>query len=238
MVYRVTDGGTQELGLVGFHWLLDPSRRWLVAEDNIAFDTNKVHLIDVIDGQHVEHPFGVPGQRCDAVGWLDPGQLLAFCVDDGVVVGEPVDPVTAHASWYRVDLSLSAATATLLARLAPSDPHPLRTWDGGWAAPGVAAFSGATGDVGDPYECTQDAYLWRGAAAVPTGIAPGATIYTFGSDPLLVASSTGCSGDAAPVTLRRLDAASGTSAVLAPEPPTTADVPRWLHGLVSWVVGR
>ena len=168
-VYRVTDDGAQELGLVGDEWLLDPSRRWLAADANIDLDTNTVHLIDVIGGEHVEHDFGVAGQRCDVVGWLDPGQLLAFCVDDSLAVGEPVDPVTAHASWYRIDVSLSAATATLLARLGPSDPHPFRTWDGGWAASGVVAFSGATGDIGDPYQCAEDAYLWTGTAAVPTG---------------------------------------------------------------------
>jgi hypothetical protein len=240
-LYRVVDGAApQRVGGMGHDWLLDPSRRWLVSNvpSGVSDASEPFALLDVVDGGRRELSYGVPDQTCDVVGWLDPGRLLAICADVGYRTAGIGDPAAAHAAYYRIDIDGSGATATLLAHVGSDDPRPV-LWHGGWAAPGVLAFEGHFADLGDPDACADDVYLWSGTAATATRLAPGASYFSFASgEPLVVSSAAGCMSAPAPATLRSFDATTGRSAVLAPEPPPTADVSGWSAGLTWWVVGR
>ncbi|GEM00316.1 hypothetical protein [Cellulomonas terrae] len=236
-LYRVRqDGSAPEfVGDIGFVWLLDPTGRWLVSNGPEDLEAEEGFLLlDVVDGGTTQLSYGVPGQRCDVVGWFDPGRLLAFCTDDGT---SETDPAAANAAYYRIDVSPSGATPTLLTRIGLTDPHPTDTWSGAWVSSGTVAFAGAVGSL--DVRCADDTYLWTGSSARAAPVAPGSSpLRILGGDPLLVESTTGgCTGGATAATLRAYDAASGTSAVLAPEPAPTADVPVWSIGLVSWTRG-
>jgi hypothetical protein len=234
-VYRVTENADPELvGMIGLDGLLDPSRRWLVSNVPSTEPVEPFALLDVVDGSRTEHSYGVPGQDCDVVGWLDPGQLLAFCLDAGYREAGIADPVAAHAAYYRIDVSPSAATPTLLARLGPSDPRP-QTWRGGWAAPGTLAFGATSAGLDDLVSCPEAVYLWSGQEAVLTAIPHGARSYSVDSGlPLPSSSATGCEGD--PETLQSFDPSTGASTVLAPEPLPAGDG-TGATGVASWVVG-
>ncbi|KQR17201.1 hypothetical protein ASF78_07830 [Cellulomonas sp. Leaf334] len=240
-LYRVPGAGSapQSVGLVGFRWLLDPTGRWLVTNVPSGISAAEPFaLVDVVDGGRTEVDYGVPGQSCEVVGWLDPGELLAYCLDAGDPGYEPdevQDPASLNAAYYRVEVSPAGSTTTLLSRPAAGEPRPW-TWEGGWAGPGTLAVVGTLSGVNDPSSCAADAYVWTGTSLRPTGIDPGETMFTFRSgQPLLVASQSGCTEMSTPVELRSYAAASGTTTLLAPAPPPTAEVPEWLSGLESWV---
>ena len=146
-VFRVKDGSsTPELvGGISYTELLDPTERWLAtpagdSEEDFA-------LFDVVDGGRTEYTYGVPDASCEVLGWLDPGQLLAMCMDAGNDFYGPVDPVDAHAAYYRIDVGATGATATHLADLGASDPRPYRIWQGAWVRPGAVALEGTFGSV-------------------------------------------------------------------------------------------
>jgi len=235
-LYRVADdgGAPQLVGEVGGPWLLDPTGRWLVSDMTGTAAAEPLALLDVVNGGRVDLSYGVPGQDCELVGWLDPGRLLAFCVDPDT---SQTDSAAAHAAYYRIDVGPDGATATLLKQLGASDPHPT---DGGfsgeWAGSGAVAFAGAVGALDS--ECADDTYVWTGSSAVATSIAPGNSVFEIApGEPLLVASTFGgCSGDIRAATLRSYDTGLGTSTVLAPEPATTG-VQEWAVGLLTWVRG-
>ena len=240
-LYRVTGDGSapQSVGLVGYQWLLDPTGRWLVSNvPSSGFGAEPFALLDIIDGGRAELDYGMPGQSCAVVGWLDPGEILAYCLDDGYTDRDDVvDPATLHAAYVRVDVGPDGSSTTVLSRPASGEPWP-SAWHGGWAGPGTVAVAGTLAGVNDPSGCAEDAYVWTGAALRPTGIDPGETIFTFGSgQPLLVASQSGCSGTSTPVELRSYDPASGSTTLLAGVPARTAEVPEWWSGLDSWVPG-
>ena len=219
--------------------LLDPTRRWLVSNahpDTFEDEPDPFTLLDVVNGGRTDVSFGVPGQNCDAVGWLDPGQLLGFCLDVGSVESGTRDVVEAHAAYYRIDVDGTATSATLLARLGPSEPWPWR-WDGAWAAPGRVAFTAETTELGDFTGCGR-AYLWDGSAVVPIDAPPGTEVFPVASGRVLLdGSPAGCSGGATPRSLAAYDIETGVSTVLLPPPSPTADVPVWGFGPRSWVVG-
>ena len=147
------DGGAPELvGAIGSQPLLDPTGRWMVSD--VPSDTgdtvDPVALLDVIDGGRTEIAYGVPGQSCEVVGWLDPGELLAYCLDAGYAVRR-------HRST-RPPCTLRTTGSTSPRRGPPprscpdprtGDPRPW-TWQGGWAGPGTLAVAGTLGGVRRP----------------------------------------------------------------------------------------
>lgn len=238
-VFRVTDGEAPELvGGMGYERMLDPTRRWLVSNVPGTFvdEAEPFALLDVVSGGRTELPYGVPGQTCNVVGWMNPGQLLAFCLDSGFSQAGTLDAVSAHAAYYRIDVDATTSSATLLARLGPSEPRP---WvdDGAWAAPGIVAFSATTADFDDRTACPS-VHVWNGSATVPIDAAPGTRAFPLTSGQVLLEGSTaGCGGNAAPRTLEAYDVETGASTVLVPPPSPTPEVPVWAFGLNSWVLG-
>ena len=242
-LFRVAGDGSppEPVGLVGYQWLLDPTGRWLVSNVPSGISAAEPFaLLDVVDGGATEVAYGVPGQACEMVGWLDPGELLAYCLDaadlgdGGYDPDEVHDPASLHAAYYRIEVASGGASATLLSRPSAGEPRP-QTWHGGWAGPGTVAFTGTPDPVNDS-GCADEAYLWTGTTLRPADIDPGATTFTFRSgQPLLVASDSGCDDTWTPVELRSYDAITGTTTLLAGVPAPTTEVPEWLSGLSSWV---
>jgi hypothetical protein len=54
---------------------------------------------------------------------------------------------------------------------------------------------------------------------------------------LVEVSDEPCATDTTPTTVRSVDTGTGATTVIAGTPATTAEVPLWAWGLVSWVVG-
>ena len=204
--------------------------------DTFEDEPDPFALLDVVNGGRTDVPFGVPGQDCDAVGWLDPGQLLAFCLDVGSVEAGIRDAAEAHAAYYRIDVDGTATSATLLVRLGPSEPWPWR-WDGAWAAPGNVAFTAETTELGDVTGC-DGPYLWNGSTVVPIDAPRGTEVFAHASGRVFLDGSTdGCSGGATPRSLAAYDIETEASTVILPPPSPTSDVPVWAFGLSSWAVG-
>lgn len=233
-VFRVVGEDAQMVGGIGTSGLLDPTRRWLATEPPYAAE--QFDVLDVVSGGTATYPYGVSGQTCDVVGWLDTGRLLVFCVDEGASRAEADDLVSLHATYRQVDITGPEPTTSLLRTLGPSDPRPAWDLDGVSTGPGTLAFVGTLDAVGDDTSCAERAYLWSGRGVTPIDVAPGSTHLRLRSGPtLMVESWDGCAEDVSPATLHSYDIATGTTTVLATEPTVTAAVPRWASGLTSWV---
>ena len=220
-IYRVVDGEAPQLvGGGGYQWLLDPTGRWMASNVPSASvdQVEPFALLDVVDGGSTEISYGVPGQSCQVVGWLDPGEILAYCLDVGYTdIDGILDPASVHAAYYRIGVATGGSSTTLLSRPATGDPRPW-TWRGGWAGSGTLAFVGTLGGVNDPGGCAEDTYLWTGTTLRPLGMDPGETIFRLRSGrPLLIESQSGCSGTSTPPSPRvrrrlRDDDAAGAGA--------------------------
>lgn len=249
-LYSVSqDGAARPLADLGYTMLLDPTGRRGVTPDVVGpvNGWTSFRVVDVLDGGATAHEFGVPGKTCDVVGWLDPDALLALCLaadyrrwsTEPSGLSEGADWAAADPSMYRIDLSTQQRT--LLARLTQANPLPW-TWSGTWLRAGQVVYSGSAASLHDPDSCATGAYVWEGGASTllqDMGVGMDNTFRsTLAGDRLLVQSRPACSGDAQPATVTAYSLLSGASTVLLPAPPVTADVPEWMNGVDSWVVGR
>ena len=228
------DGAPVLLGYMGSSLVLDPTRRWVVTPD-LAHDGTTFALIDVVEGGRTVHEFGLPGTRCDLVGWLDAGAVLAYCADARSDL--PTIAAT-NPAWYRVDVDAESSTVT---PLGPADPSEVRpwSWSGARGASGVVAFFGTTEIGGEWTGCSDHLYTWQAGSTTPVhkdrvgGEISGDLVANDGV--LYSLTGTACREDAGPAEV----SAShwpGPPTVLFPAPPSTPEVPVWLTGVGSWVV--
>lgn len=241
------DGTARPLADLGYTMLLDPTGRRAVTPPHDGTSGTTLGVVDLVAGRRTEHAFEVPGKSCDVVGWLDTDALLALCLDANYDrwptapsdLTEAEEWASADPSMFRFDIGRGAGS--LLARLTQSDPLP-RTWSGTWLRQGEVAYTGSAAQLHQPAGCATSVYVWKGSSSMPLQSPDGPDADTFGSfvsgDRLLVNARVGCDGPLQPPIVVAHSISGGASTVLLPAPPATAEVPEWMSGVGSWVVGR
>ncbi|MDM7831459.1 hypothetical protein [Cellulomonas edaphi] len=230
LVRRVDlDGDVMYLGSS----LLDPDGRLLVApghdENEATFD-----VVDLDTGRQTAHPYGVPGQYCQVVGWQSAVELLTRCrTAPWSSTGYESHLTTAADPLYVIRLDGGAPRK--IRTLATPDPAvPL--WHGLTLADGSVVVGALPLGSHDDGSCEAGLYsLDSVARPTPLGIdhvVAATPVGTLGSR-LYAVTRTGCEPTTADTTqLESLDGSTRT-ALLRPPSPTSGRIE---GGLGSWAV--
>ncbi|WP_456786112.1 hypothetical protein [Cellulomonas sp. P5_C5] len=229
----VDDGAAEPVGEAVGELAVSPAGRWAVTlPDANLTDGPSFALLDLSTGARSVRAVGADGRQCQVVGWLDDEALLMWCWDGSV--GDAWQTAAGPSLW-RWGITTDQP-AVHLQDLAAGDPYP-QAWTGAWVRDGVLAFGAGTVDA---FECWTGAYTWGGGTfSLVQG--PGALgedqfhTWSPGGGEVYVQARGGCSGDHVPTTVTAHR--DGSSALVAPLPSTTAEVPAWVEGVYSWVVG-
>lgn len=177
-------------------------------------------VVDLGSGDVREVPFGMSGQSCAVVGWLDATDVAALChdpvSDEAAAAMDRVDFVAQGAGLYRVEAAAGGG-AELLHTFADGEPVP-EAWTGTVTGDGSFAFIASSGFPGG---CSLGVGAWDGSQprAILGPGEHGANMFFLepgGPGTVLVTASQSCESSGVQGEVTSVDVATGTARVLTP----------------------
>lgn len=219
---------------------IDPAGRALLTEGGDP--ASGFAVVDIDSGDVREVPFGMPGQTCVVVGWLDATSVAALChdpvSDDAVAAMDRVDYVAQNAALYRVETVADGGTSQLHV-FAEGEPVP-EPWTGFSTGADSLAYVVSNGFPGG---CSLGVAAWDGATvrSVLGAGEHGSNIFLLqpgGAGQVLVTGSQSCESSGVQGEVTLVDAVGGTASVLTPwvEAAPQDGVDYWHHTVSSAVV--
>lgn len=177
-------------------------------------------VVDIDSGEVREVPFGMAGQSCAVVGWLDAVSVAALChdpvSDEAAAAMDRVDFVAKNAGLYALE-TVADGEAMLVHAFTEGQPVP-EQWTGVVTESGALAYVASSGF---PHGCSAGVGTWDGIEP-RTVLGPGEHgsnifwVQPGGAQSVLVTASQSCEASGVQGEVHSVDVTTGAARLLTP----------------------